>query len=185
MLLTHKELVDLVETGLVDAPLESINASSIDVRLGESILVEAPDPKWRSSVDMNYGDSPQMLVVPLTGSPYALRSQSFALASTLETFNLPDNVTGFFCLRSTLARAGLQHSTSIGLKPGWQGNLTLELTNSLRNHSLILHARMVIGDVYFFKHEPVESGKLYQGRYQGISGVSGPIAAGREAGIYN
>jgi dCTP deaminase len=176
MLLTHKELKNLVANGLVDAPLEQINASSIDVRLGDSVLVEVTDPKWRSSVDMNYGDSPMMREVTLAGSPYALPSNSFALTSTLEIFKLPADVTGFFCLRSTLARAGLQHSTSIGLKPGWEGNLTLELTNSLHHHSLILHARMVIGDVYFFRHEAVEDEKLYQGRYQGCFGIRGPIA---------
>lgn len=177
MLITHRDLCEQVQAGLLDAPAESINGSSIDVRLGKTLLVEARDPGWKSSVQLSKEESPVMREFDLQAQPFALAPRQFVLAHTQEYFQIPANITGFFCLRSTLARAGLQHSVSIGIKPGWRGNLTLELFNASGYHTLILEAGIVIGDVYFFAHDPVDEKKLYRGRYQGAEGVAGSISA--------
>jgi dCTP deaminase len=50
------------------------------------------------------------------------------LASTLERFEMPDDVLGQVCDKSTWARRGVAVQNTI-IEPGWRGYLTLELTN--------------------------------------------------------
>ena len=58
-------------------------------------------------------------------------------------------------LSSGVARGGLQHSIAIPMWPGWEGFLTLELTNNTRFHKLILEKNMKIGTIIFFRHKKV------------------------------
>ena len=52
----------------------------------------------------------------------------FVLASTLERFVMPTNVMAQVADKSTWARRGLAVQNTI-IEPGWEGWLTLELTN--------------------------------------------------------
>src|SRR5690606_17625145 len=54
--------------------------------------------------------------------------RSFALAVTVEHFDMPSMVLGRVCDKSTLARMGLQVFNTV-IEPGWRGYLTLELAN--------------------------------------------------------
>ena len=42
--------------------------------------------------------------------PYYLAPSEFVLAETVETFNLPDDISAQFVLKSSRAREGLNHS---------------------------------------------------------------------------
>jgi dCTP deaminase len=57
-----------------------------------------------------------------------LRPGEFALASSIEKFDIPDDVCAELKDKSTLVRRGLAVQNTI-LEPGWRGYLTLELTN--------------------------------------------------------
>ncbi|MCL4743868.1 MAG: dCTP deaminase [Burkholderiaceae bacterium] len=61
----------------------------------------------------------QDLVIPPAG---------FSLASTLEEFDMPNDVLGIVHDKSTWARLGLAAQNTV-IEPGWRGFLTLELTN--------------------------------------------------------
>lgn len=62
------------------------------------------------------------------GQPFVLPPQGFCLTSSLEYFRMPSNVRGVCWGKSTYARAGLMcHVTP--LEAGWEGNLTIELSN--------------------------------------------------------
>lgn len=50
----------------------------------------------------------------------------FQLASTVERFDMPTNVIGLVCDKSTMARKGLSDFNTV-IEPGWRGWLTLEL----------------------------------------------------------
>lgn len=50
----------------------------------------------------------------------------FALASTFERFQMPDNLVGIVHDKSTWARQGLSVFNTV-VEPGWEGWLTLEL----------------------------------------------------------
>lgn len=52
----------------------------------------------------------------------------FKLASSFERFKMPDNLLGVVHDKSTWARVGLCVQNTV-IEPGWEGFLTLELTN--------------------------------------------------------
>lgn len=59
---------------------------------------------------------------------FGLEPQAFALASTIERVNMPDNVVGRVEGKSSLARLGLfVHVTAGFIDPGFSGHITLEL----------------------------------------------------------
>lgn len=76
---------------------------------------------------MTYGVGPAGYDVRIAET-IALPPGGFALASTVEEFDLPTDVLATIHDKSTLARMGLAVQTTVA-EPGWRGNLTLELTN--------------------------------------------------------
>lgn len=55
----------------------------------------------------------------------------FTLASTVEYFTMPNDIIGIVHDKSTWARLGLAVQNTV-IEPGWEGYLTLELTNHNR-----------------------------------------------------
>jgi dCTP deaminase len=175
-LLSHVELLDLVRQGVITADPANVNGTSIDVTLGETILVE--DINLRAStpglplVRLAQKEIPFLTERKL---PYRLRPGEFALAHTVETFNLPDYISAEFKLRSSVARAGLNHALAGWCDPGWHGaQLTLELASMLRYHEIEVSPGMRIGQVIFYSHEPVPGIASYsvRGRYNNTQGVA-------------
>ena len=65
------------------------------------------------------------------GDYIEIRPGAFLLAETLESFTLPDNLAARVEGRSIYARLGLTvHQTAPTVKPGWAGQLTLEIVNN-------------------------------------------------------
>ncbi len=65
------------------------------------------------------------------GDSFFLHPGELALASTLETITLPDDLVGWLDGRSSLARLGLMvHVTAHRIDPGWHGQIVLEIFNS-------------------------------------------------------
>ena len=69
MLLSYVELLELVEQGVINAPLENINASSIDLTLGGEIMVASRAGTANRAVDLVAKESIklQRLVIPEAG----------------------------------------------------------------------------------------------------------------------
>lgn len=85
------------------------------------------------------------------------------LASTLERFNMPNNVIGIVHDKSSWARQGMCVQNTV-IEPGWRGYLTLELTNHSQN-ALVLKRGMAIAQVVFhWLDMPAE--RPYDGKYQ-------------------
>jgi dCTP deaminase len=101
---------------------------------------------------------------------YVMKPGEFVLASTREVFHLPDDVACEFKLKSSLARAGLQHALASFGDPGFNKSvLTLELSNSLRAHWLRLTPGQLIGQILFYRVEMVPTHASYalRGKYNG------------------
>ena len=87
----------------------------------------------------------------------------FALASTMERFRMHDDVVGIVHDKSTWARRGIAVQNTV-LEPGWEGYLTLELTNH-GPEIIRLTAGTPIAQILFHRlDEPTE--KSYRGKYQ-------------------
>lgn len=86
---------------------------------------------------------------------------NFCLASTIEEFDMPDNLMGVVHDKSTNIREGIQVFNTI-IEPSWRGFLTLELAFH-GNKSITLEAGTPIAQVVF--HELKEKA-YYEGKYQ-------------------
>jgi dCTP deaminase len=172
-LITYTGLTQIVDAGVVQGVNpDQINAASIDIRLGDSVLVE--DPTRSRPVDLATKQTPNFLPAQpsvIDGDHRAgwlLWPGQFALANTMETFFLPDDLAFEYKLKSSLARAGLEHSLAGWADPGFNNaTLTLELRNVLTHHPLVLSPGMRIGQLVFWRGEAVPADRSYRvtGRY--------------------
>jgi len=170
-LLAGQHLHDLIEAGVIDAMHENVNASSIDVRLGNSFQFERREGgvAYLSSKDaLNFFPN-----VFEEGEQLRIPPGEFFLGHTLETFNLPDNISAEFKLRSSVARSGLQHMLAGWADAGFNdAQLTLEFKNVTQFHELVIEPGMRIGQMVFYRHDPAgDNSYAVKGRYNGQRGV--------------
>lgn len=172
-LLGGKALDRLVEAGAIgDVPPGHINAASIDVRLGREFFFEMPEGR-SAAVDLaEKAELSWERVTAGVGDPVHVNPGEFFLAHLVEPLALPDDVSCLFLLRSSCARAGLEHSQAGFGDAGFHGQLTLELKNITQYHRLILRPGMRIGQIVFFRHADAgERSYRLRGRYGGQTGV--------------
>jgi dCTP deaminase len=87
----------------------------------------------------------------------------FVLASTVERFNMLNDVLAQVCDKSSWARRGIAVQNTI-IEPGWRGYLTMELTNH-GAAPIEIRAGDPIAQVIFFRlEEPTVL--AYSGKYQ-------------------
>jgi dCTP deaminase len=105
-------------------------------------------------------------------TPFILHPGEFVLGSTLERIRLPDDLVARLGGKSSLGRLGLLiHSTAGFIDPGWDGHVTLELSN-VANLPITIYHGMKIGQLSFVQMtEPAETpygadalGSKYQGQ---------------------
>ena len=106
--------------------------------------------------------------------PFILHPGEFVLGSTLERVRLPDDLVARLEGKSSLGRLGLLiHSTAGYVDPGWDGYLTLELSN-VANLPITIYPGMKIGQISFFRltsPADVPYGSAARGsKYQGQRG---------------
>lgn len=85
----------------------------------------------------------------------------FVIASAIEEFNMPNNLTGIVHDKSTWARRGVSVFNTV-IEPGWKGFLTLELVYHGDGH-LVIPAGAGIAQVVFHQ---TSCHKAYTGKYQ-------------------
>ena len=104
--------------------------------------------------------------------PFILHPGEFVLGSTLERVALPDDLVARLEGKSSLGRLGLLiHSTAGFIDPGWNGHVTLELSN-VANLPITIYHGMKIGQLSFVQlSEPASApygsdglGSKYQGQ---------------------
>jgi dCTP deaminase len=104
--------------------------------------------------------------------PFILHPGEFVLGQTLERVTLPNDIVARLEGKSSLGRLGLLiHSTAGFVDAGFEGNLTLELSN-VANLPITIYHGMPIGQMSFMRMDaPVEhpygsgeTGSKYQGQ---------------------
>lgn len=163
MLLAGPQLASLASDGTIKAPLSHVNASSIDVRIGDDALIETSpqilhdDGVMRAEqpvIDLADPEAAMALRrVPLIDGGFLLEPGQFLLANLVEHLHLPDDISAEFKLRSSVARLGLEHMAAGWIDAGFRGYITLELVNATRNHAIRLHAGLRIGQITFIRHQ--------------------------------
>ena len=144
MILPDHEIAKLCRAGMI-TPFDDylINPASLDVRLGDHIMIEL-----ESQQDLHPAD----IINHTKENPYLLYPDEFILAQTLEVFNIPDTVSGQFALKSSLARLGFEHLLAGWIDPGFNNSvLTLELKNARKHQPLPLWPGMRIGQIIFMQ----------------------------------
>ena len=178
MLISYLRLTELLTTGVIDADLKNVNSSSIDITLGEELLIEV-EPKSHGLSELIDISAPNQNIntmkwIGQKGEAYILEPGQCVLGSSVETFNLPDTISAEYKLKSSMARNFLEHLNAGWCDAGWHGSkLTLELKNLCQYHALVLRPGMKIGQVVFFEHKEVPSEFSYakRGQYNGDRGV--------------
>ena len=110
---------------------DNVNSGSIDIRIGNKILVEKQRLNglvWNHPVDIDAKESPQFTEVEIPEEGYILEPGQAILACSLETFNLPNTISAMFKLRSSMGRCFLNHMMAGWADAGWHGaQLTMSL----------------------------------------------------------
>lgn len=125
-----------------------IQPASVDVHLDRKILVFRNSRRPFIDIHEDVSDLTEMVEIK-DGIPFILHPGEFVLGSTLESIGLSDSLVARLEGKSSLGRIGLLiHSTAGYVDPGWNGNLTLELSN-VNNLPVTLYYGMKIGQISF------------------------------------
>lgn len=176
MILSDRDLRILIEEGsLVIDPFDSdsIQPSSIDLRVGNQFRVFA-NSRYPYIDVRDPMEGLTEVVEAREDEPFILHPGEFVLGSTLERVALPDDKVGRLEGKSSLGRLGLLiHSTAGFVDAGFDGYLTLELSN-VANLPITLYPGMKIGQLCLFEMtSPAErpyGSKALRSKYRGQVG---------------
>ncbi len=114
------------------------------------------------------------LMVNFKGDVCIIPPNSFALARSIEYFRIPRSVLTITVGKSTYARAGIVTNVT-PFEPGWEGHVTLEISNTTPLPAKI-YANEGLAQVVFFEadEECEVSYADRKGKYQGQRGVTPP-----------
>lgn len=180
MIFSDRSIREAIEIGSIQIdPYEPsfVQPSSIDLRVGSA---------FRVFVNHRYSEidprSPQQDLTQLVevddAEPFMLHPGEFVLGSTLERVKLGEDIVARLEGKSSLGRLGLLiHSTAGFIDPGFEGHITLELSN-VATLPIAIYPGMKIGQVSFYQmttaadrpYGSIELGSKYQGQ-------SGPTAS--------
>ena len=175
MVLADRTIVAFLEAGRIEIdPYDEalLQPSSVDVRVDRYFRV------FRNNlypyIDVKLAQEDLTELVEVGEEPFILHPGEFVLGSTLERLRLPDDLVARLEGKSSLGRLGLLiHSTAGFIDPGFDGHVTLELSN-VANLPITIYAGMKIGQLSFVEltepaRAPYGSGTLGS-KYQGQKG---------------
>jgi len=174
VILSDRSIRTALDAGrIVIDPLaeRAVQPSSVDVRVGDGfrlfsnhrypyIDVKQPQPELTE------------LVTADDEAPFILHPGEFVLGATLERVALPDDLVARLEGKSSLGRLGLLiHSTAGFIDAGFDGHVTLELSN-VATLPITIYPGMPIGQIAFFQldqaaefpYGSTETGSKYQGQ---------------------
>jgi dCTP deaminase len=163
----------LAEGRIIIDPLMdgAVQPSSVDLRTDRFFRVFRNDTTPFIDPKLPQEDLTELVEVA-EGNAFILHPGEFVLGSTLERVALPDDLVARLEGKSSLGRLGLLiHSTAGFVDAGWDGHLTLELSN-VANLPIAIYPGMKIGQISFLQMTtPAENpygsdktGSKYQGQ---------------------
>ena len=167
MILSDKTIKKMLkEEELSISPLEEvqIQPASVDIRLGDTFSTVKESETvitFGSPIEYDTVQKEHFLLLP----------NCFVLATTMEYFKLPDNLTAFVEGRSSVGRMGLFIQNAGWVDPGFEGEITLELFNA-SDKPIMLQAGKRVGQLVFAQLDQ-HAENPYNGKYQKQTGATG------------
>ena len=177
MVLSDRSIKEAIAQGrIIIDPLGEgcIQPSSVDLHIDQYFRVFRNHTQRVIDVRDAQEDLTELIDVgPET--PMILHPGEFMLGSTTERIAIPDDIVGRLDGKSSLGRLGLViHSTAGFVDAGWDGHITLELSN-VANLPITLYPGMKIGQISFFQMTtPADRPYGSEGLGSKYSGQRGP-----------
>ena len=178
MVLSDRTIRRLLDEGRIEIdPYDPalLQPSSVDVRVDRFFRVFHNARYPYIDVKQPQEDLTELVEVD-EETAFILHPGEFVLGSTLERVRLPDDLVARLEGKSSLGRLGLLiHSTAGYIDPGWDGQVTLELSN-VANLPITIYYGMKIGQISFVQlSEPADSPYGAAGVGSKYQGQKGPV----------
>ncbi len=176
MVLSDRSIREALASGRIrldPLDLDLVQPASIDVRCDRRFRVFRNSRYGFIDVKQPMPDLTELVTVA-GDDPFILHPGEFVLGATLERVTLGNDIVARLEGKSSLGRLGLQvHSTAGFIDPGFDGHVTLELSN-VSNLPITIYPSMKVGQVSFLEmtgpaDNPYGSGALGS-KYQGQEG---------------
>lgn len=170
-----KQVISSGKLGIDPFDEECVQPSSVDLHLLDEVLVfdshKAAVVDVRSKVNVTRK-------VRIEESGFVLHPSEFILGSTFESFKIPASLAAKLEGKSSLGRLGLViHATAGFVDPGFEGQLTFEISNVSRL-PILLYPKMKIAQICFIKmSSPAQLPYGSKGLGSKYSGQKGPTAS--------
>lgn len=153
MILSDRSIREALEAGRIEIdPLDDscIQPSSVDLTMDRYFRVFRNHTTGVIDVKENLEDLTELIEIPSdSDQAFMLHPGEFVLGSTAERIKLPADMVGRLEGKSSLGRLGLLiHSTAGFIDAGWDGHVTLELSN-IATLPITLYPGMKIGQISF------------------------------------
>ena len=151
MILSDRTLREEIAAGrIIIEPLDEtcIQPSSIDVKVGNLFRVFRNHTAGLIDVKQDLEDLTELVTIGEDGV-FMLHPGEFVLGTTLERVGVPNNLVARIEGKSSLGRLGLLiHSTAGFIDAGFDGHITLELSN-VASLPITIYPGMKIGQISF------------------------------------
>ena len=153
MILSDRSIREAMDAGrIIVDPFDDacLQPSSIDVKVSNLFRVFRNHSTAIIDVKKDLTDLTELVEIP-DGEAFILHPGEFVLGSTLERIGIAADLVARVEGKSSLGRLGLLiHSTAGFIDAGFDGHITLELSN-VANLPITLYPSMKIGQVSFMK----------------------------------
>jgi len=138
MILSDRDIKKSLEDGSIvitcgdQNHLQNIGASSMDLRLGRyfKLYDHAKSPVLDPMKPETFKNISKMIEIKDDNTPFIVQPGEFVLGVTMEKVKLADDLVARVEGRSSLGRLGIiVHSTAGFIDAGFEGTITLEITN--------------------------------------------------------
>lgn len=151
---------------------DAVQPASYDMRLGNDfrVFTASDTVAIYLSKPESFRDLTKLVHVE-DDEEFVLHPGEFVLGRTLEVVTMPDVLVGRVEGKSSLGRLGLiVHATAGFVDPGFQGAITLEMTNLLRVPIVMQPGQSICQMAFTEMAQKPE--QTYSGRYQGDQSVA-------------
>jgi len=138
MILSDRDIKKQIEAGniVISSPAndhaKNIHASSMDLRLGKFFKIYRPSnlPVLDPLKMKTFEGLTELIEIKNPSEPFIVHPGDFVLGVTMEKVKIPSNMVARVEGRSSLGRLGIIiHSTAGFVDAGFEGTITLEITN--------------------------------------------------------